>query len=55
MLKNVTRIKKGIKIDFGVSVKILKNITCVKKIIFGNQLHLVTKILNKREVLLTIQ
>ena len=46
MLENVTRIKIGIMINVGVSVKIKKIIVCVKKIIFGILLHVAVKMVN---------
>ena len=39
MIENVIQIKSGITINVGASLKILKNIMCVKKIIFGILLH----------------
>ena len=44
--KNITRIKNGITINVGVSVKIQKNIICAKKIIFGILQHVVVKMVN---------
>ena len=43
MVENVIQIKSGITINVGASVKILKNIVCAKKIIFGILLHVVEK------------
>ena len=51
----VILIKSGIMINVDVSVKIWKNILCVKKIIFGILLHAVVKMVNTYQVLLTIQ
>ena len=42
----VIQIKSGITINVGVSVKIEKNIACVKKIKFGMLLHSVLKMVN---------
>ena len=55
MVENVIQIKSGITINVGASVKILKNIVCAKKIIFGILLHVVEKMVNIQKVLLTIQ
>ena len=44
MVENVIQIK--ITINVGASVKILKNIVCAKKIIFGILLHVVEKMVN---------
>ena len=46
MVENVIQIKSGITINVGASVKILKNIVCAKKIIFGILLHVVEKMVN---------
>ena len=46
MVENVIQIKSGITINVGASVKILKNIVCSKKIIFGILLHVVEKMVN---------
>ena len=53
--KNVIHIKSGKRISVGSSVKIKKNIVCLKKIIFGILLHVIVKIANMLEVLLIIQ
>ena len=42
----VIQIKSGITINVGVSVKIEKNIACVKRIKFGMLLHSVLKMVN---------
>ena len=55
MAENVTRIKSGITINVGVSAKMQENIMCVKKIILGIHLHVVLKMVNMQEALLTIQ
>ena len=55
MVENVIQIKSGITINVGASVKILKNIVCAKKIIFGILLHVVEKMVNIQKALLTIQ
>ena len=55
MEESVILIKSGIMINVDVSVKIWKNILCVKKIIFGILLHAVVKMVNTYQVLLTIQ
>ena len=44
--ENVTQIKFGIKIDVGGSAKILENVLCTKKVIFGILLHLLVKTVN---------
>ena len=46
MIENVTQIK---------SAKIQKNIMCAKKIILGILLHVLLKMVDMQEVLLTIQ
>ena len=47
MVKNVIQIKCGMStINVNVSVKILNNIMCVKKIIFEILFHVVAKIVN---------
>ena len=46
MEESVILIKSGIMINVDVSVKIWKNILCVKKIIFGMLLHAVVKMVN---------
>ena len=56
MVENVTRLKNGISANVGVSVKLKKNhLVCVNKTIFGILLHVVVKMVNMQEVLLTIQ
>ena len=55
MVENVTRIKSGIIINVFVSAKIQKNIMHAKRIIFGILLHVVVKMLNIYQLLLTIQ
>ena len=52
MEENVIQIKSGIMIDVNASVK---NITHVKKNIFKILLHVVAKMENVKQVLLTIQ
>ena len=52
VVENVIQIKSGITIHVDASAK---NIICVKKIIFGIVLHVVVKIVNIWQVLLTIQ
>ena len=52
MAENVFQIKSGITINFGAG---LKNIIRVKKIVFGILLHVVLKMINIQQVLLTIQ
>ena len=47
--------QSGIMINVNVSAKIQKNIMHVKNIIFGILLHVVVKMLNIQQVLLTIQ
>ena len=42
-VENVAPIKSWIMVNVGVSVKILKIIICMKKIIFGILQHLVVK------------
>ena len=46
MVENVTRIKSGITINVGVSVKIRKKIMFVKKVISGMLLHVVLEMAN---------
>ena len=46
MVENVTRIKSGITITVGVSVKILKDTIHARKIIFETLLHVVVKMVN---------
>ena len=46
MVENVTRMKSGITINVGVSVKIRKNIMFVKKVISGMLLHVVLEMAN---------
>ena len=46
MVANVTEIKSETAINISVNVKIWKNITCAKKIIFGILLHVVAKMAN---------
>ena len=46
MIENVTRMKSGITINVGVSVKIRKNIMFVKKVISGMLLHVVLEMAN---------
>ena len=55
MVENIIQIKSGITINVDVSVEIRKNIICAKKIIFRILLHVVAKIVNTKQVLLTIQ
>ena len=56
MVENVTRIINGISANIGVSVKLQKkHLVCVEKAIFGILLHVVVKMVNMQEVLLTIQ
>ena len=55
MVENIIQIKSGITINVDVSVEIRKNIICAKKIIFRILLHVVAKIVNIKQVLLTIQ
>ena len=50
MVKNVTQVKSGVKIDANVSIKIWKN-GYVKKIIFGIQQNLLVKLVNINIVL----
>ena len=50
-----TWIKKGIMITVGVSVKIEKNITYVKNVVFEILQHVAVKMANMQEVLLVIQ
>ena len=52
MEENVIQISGGITINVNVSVK---NVMYVKKIIFGILLHVVLKMVNIQQVLLTIQ
>ena len=52
--KNVTRIKSGIKITIGVNVQIQLNIMPTKYIIFGILLHVLVKMVDVQEVLLTV-
>ena len=51
MVENVTWVKSGIEIGFGVSVKIQKNIVCAKKVIFGILQHVAAKMVNIQGVL----
>ena len=46
MVENVIRIKSGITINVGVSVKIKENIVGERKIIFGIMQHAVVKMVN---------
>ena len=46
MVKDVTRIKTEITLVIGLSVKIWKNMVCLKKISFGILLHVVVKMVN---------
>ena len=55
MVENVTRIKSGIIINVFVSTKIQKNKMHSKRIIFGILLHVLVKMLNIYQLLLTIQ
>ena len=55
MVENIIRSKSGTTINVGVSVKIRKSIMCAKKIIFGILLYVVSKVVNIKQVLLTIQ
>ena len=55
MAENVTQIKSGIKINVGVKAKVQENIMCAKKIILAILLHVVVKMVNMQEALLTIQ
>ena len=55
MVENVIPIKNGITINFDASVKIIKNIMCEKKVIYGIQLLVVAKMLNNKQVSLTSQ
>ena len=56
MVRNVTQIKSGIMINVGVALEIRKKyIMCAKKIIFAILLHVVVKLVNMTELLLTIQ
>ena len=41
MVESVIKIKIGITINVDVNIKILKNIICVEKIVFGILLHVV--------------
>ena len=54
IVKNLTQIKNGITIIVGVSVKIRKNIVSTKKITFEIQQHVFAKMVNIKEVSLTI-
>ena len=55
MVENVTQIKSGITINFGVSAKIQKNMITENRIIFGILLQELLKIVNIEQVILTIQ
>ena len=55
MAENVARFKSGKMINMDVSAKTQKTIMHAKRIIFGVLQHVVTKILNVYQVLLTIQ
>ena len=55
MVENKTQIKSGITINANVSVKIGQNFMCATNIIFGIQLYVVAKMVNIKQVLLTIQ
>ena len=55
IVKNLARIKNGITIIVGVSVKIWKNIVSTKKITFEIQQHVFAEMVNVKEVSLTIQ
>ena len=56
MVKNVAQIKYGITINISVSAKVRKKAICAKKkSIFGILLHVLVKMINIQEVLLTIQ
>ena len=46
MVENVTQIKNGIKINIGISVRILKNIICAKKVISEILLRVAVKMAN---------
>ena len=52
MAEDITRIKSGITVSVGVSVKILKNKVHVKKIIFGILLNVVVKMANIWQVIM---
>ena len=54
IVKNLTQIKNGITIIVGVSVKIRNNIVSTKKITFEIQQHVFAKMVNIKEVSLTI-
>ena len=55
MAENATRIKSGIRINVGLSVKIPQKIMRAKKIIFGILLPVAVKMVDILEVFLTIQ
>ena len=55
MVENVIQIKSGMTINIGASVKIQKNIMSAEKTIIGILLDLIAKIVNIKQVLLTIQ
>ena len=46
IVENITRIEIRITIHVGAILKIRKNINCLKKIMFGIQLHVVSKMVN---------
>ena len=46
IVENISRIEIRITIHVGAILKIRKNIICVKKIMFGIQLHVVSKMVN---------
>ena len=46
MVENVTQTKFGIMINVGVGTKMLKNIMCAKKVIFGILLYALVKMAN---------
>ena len=54
MVENVIPIKSGLMVVIDVSIKFQKNIMCAKKIIFEILLHVVMKMVNVQQILLTI-
>ena len=46
IVESVIQIKIGIMINVDVNIKILKNIICVEKIIFGILPHVAVKMVN---------
>ena len=55
IVENVISIKSGVTINVGESRRIRKNNICAKRITFGILPHVLVKVANIRQALLTIQ